>query len=332
MLSHCILYIPKLFELDLQHLNQSDLKALPALTTLLSRGKHLYLNDTGSPLRTVAQLCGYDMKPDAGLPLARLRRSAELSARAGTLWCADPVGMQADRDSAVMLPPDLLQITTAEAQQLIAALNQHFAEDGLRFEMQTSQHWLLHSVTPLHIQTTELPEVIGQDVRNHLPRGDDARHWRRIGNEIEMLMHNHPVNQQREVQQQWPITGVWLWGGGAVPNKVQPNPDVLYTDDDTATTIARAAALTTQALPANLHRCDWSAHQSSVMCVLQQLDSHQLIQLEAHWFAPLLVALREGALQQVTLLTRAHQFVITRRSVRQWWRRRHALTQWCRHE
>ncbi len=264
--------------------------------------------------------------------MARLRLPAESSAQAGTLWCADPVGMQVDRDSAVMLPPDVLQISAAEAQQLIAALNQHFVEDGLRFVMHTPQHWLLHSATPLQVQTTELPDVIGQDVRNYLPRGEAALHWRRIANEIEMLLFNHPVNQQREAQQQWPITGVWLWGGGAVPNTVQSNLDRVYTDDDTAATIACAVSLPTQKLPANLHRFDWSARQAIAILLLQPFDVQQLIQLEAHWFAPLVTALREGKLQQLTLHTRAQLFVITRRSIRRWWRRRHPLTHWCQHD
>jgi len=277
------------------------------------------------------QLLGYASSTATELPIAVFRQPVASSIPPGTLWCADPVSMQVDRDSAVLLPPDLLHITADEAQQLIEALNRHFIEDGLRFSAQTPRTWVLHSITPLQLQTTELGEVIGQDVRNYSPRGDDARNWRRIGNEIEMLLFNHPVNQHREAQQQWPITGVWLWGGGARPGAVQSSLDVIHTDDDNVAAIAQSLALPTHGLPPNLHRFDWSVNQTIGMMMLLSIDAKQLLQLEAHWFVPLLAALRAGTLQQLTIHTRQRQFTLTRGNVRRWWRRRRNLAHWCQH-
>jgi len=50
-----------------------------------------------------------------------------------------------------------------------------------------------------------------------LPKGDEAMHWHRIFNEIQMLLFAHPVNEAREARGELPVNSVWLWGGGCSP-------------------------------------------------------------------------------------------------------------------
>jgi hypothetical protein len=40
---------------------------------------------------------------------------------------------------------------------------------------------------------------------------------RRWLNEIQMLLHEHPVNVAREERGEPPLNGIWLWGGGKPP-------------------------------------------------------------------------------------------------------------------
>ena len=47
-----------------------------------------------------------------------------------------------------------------------------------------------------------------------MPRGADGGTWKRWQNEIGMLLHEHPVNVEREANGNVPVNGVWFWGGG----------------------------------------------------------------------------------------------------------------------
>jgi hypothetical protein len=40
---------------------------------------------------------------------------------------------------------------------------------------------------------------------------------RRLGAEIEMWLHDHPINDTRRRRGDLPVTSLWLWGAGAVP-------------------------------------------------------------------------------------------------------------------
>lgn len=331
MASNCILYLPELFNSGLQATTESDLASIPSLLTLLARANCIQLTDAFSPLRVALHILGSSYSADTELPLAAMRQHDPVPMQAGTLWCADPVLLRADRDSAVMLAAEQLPISADEARQIITTLNSHFASDGLHFSMLTPHQWVMRSSTPWQLHSTEINAVIGRDVRDALPCGQDAQRWRRIATEIEMLLFTHPVNQQREAQQQWPITGVWLWGGGALPTVTQPGLDALYTDDANVATIAQYFSVASQALPANLQRFAWPSDTTLGLVLLQSFDAQEFVQLEAHWFAPLLAALRAGQLRLLILRTQQCQFVLTSAQLRRWWRRRHNLAHWCQH-
>jgi hypothetical protein len=46
---------------------------------------------------------------------------------------------------------------------------------------------------------------------------DSSTALRRLGAEIEMWLHDHPINDARRRRGELPVTSLWLWGAGAVP-------------------------------------------------------------------------------------------------------------------
>jgi len=45
-----------------------------------------------------------------------------------------------------------------------------------------------------------------------MPQGTDAMRCQAILNQVQMLLHEHPVNQMREVVEQVPVNSIWLSG------------------------------------------------------------------------------------------------------------------------
>lgn len=130
----------------------------------------------------------------------------------GYWMCADPVALQR-QPAQVMLQP-YLPCELPQAQEFCAVLNGHFASDGLCFHAPHPQRWYLRCDAPSAVQMATLGEVAWQDVRRQLPQGPDALRWQALGNEIQMLLHGHPLNHARLAAGLPTIDSLWLWGGG----------------------------------------------------------------------------------------------------------------------
>jgi len=56
--------------------------------------------------------------------------------------------------------------------------------------------------------------VIGRNVDAWLPRQPEAKRLRRLQNEVQMLLHRHPVNAAREAAGALAVNSFWLSGCG----------------------------------------------------------------------------------------------------------------------
>lgn len=164
----------------------------------------------------MAEQFGLTAQPD--YPLAAIAASADgLSASEGYWLRADPVHFQLQRDSFSLSEPVPLQLQPAHAKSLISDLNQHFNADGMYFMLGNSGAWYLRMDTPPKIQTSLPSAAMDRNIYQFMPAGADASKWLAHLNEIQMLLHEHPVNHARESAQQAPVNSVWFSGGGVLP-------------------------------------------------------------------------------------------------------------------
>ncbi|HEY8354935.1 MAG TPA: hypothetical protein VIK69_07975 [Methylophilaceae bacterium] len=131
----------------------------------------------------------------------------------GWILYADPAHLQLQRDCFTLSSPVPLSLDIEETTALIDALNRHFAGDGLRFVAGGSGHWYLQAANPPAMATSHPGLALRRDVHAYQPQGVDAVHWRKLGNEIQMLLHTHPVNQRREERGLPACNSLWFWGG-----------------------------------------------------------------------------------------------------------------------
>jgi len=149
--------------------------------------------------------------PAASAPLRAL--GAGLDPAGDYVMGADPVVLVAGRHD-VRLESPLDDLDAADAAALIAALDAHFAGDGLAFAAPRPDTWFARLQRTPSLETTPLDAIVGRPILGALPRGADGGTWQRWQNETQMLLFTHPANAAREARGLRPVTGVWFWGGG----------------------------------------------------------------------------------------------------------------------
>ncbi len=192
---------------------------LPALQTVLARGRRAPCPAAG----VEAALCealGIEHQQD--WPVAPITLEADGGAAGDAYWLrVDPVHLRVMRDR-IVLAPDQPVLTADEARQLADSIGAHFG-DTLHPLPLVPQRWYLPFAQPPALTTTARSLAAGRDIRPLLPQGEDAVRIRAWLNEVQMLLHDHPVNQAREARGIEPVNALWLWGGGVRPS-APPQP------------------------------------------------------------------------------------------------------------
>jgi hypothetical protein len=304
---------------------------LPALALMLARSRR----HSFAPLTLEAWLCqAFEVERQHDWPVAPLTLACDGGDPADGYWLrADPVHLLAHRDRLTLLDPGALKPAPEDAAELTALLNRHFSGDGVTFQAPHPARWYARATGVPRLHTRELSQAAGRDIAGALPTGEDSLRWRRILTEIQMLMHEHPVNQRREERGELPINSVWLWGGGRQP--VVPGRHFTHVAGDNALALALATRAGAEAIGAAQLPQDPAAR---VLVVAETPPArygddrgwHQaLAAAEKLWFAPLLAALRQGKIEEIALVAlhpRASlRFEASRTDLRKFWRGRRPL-------
>ncbi len=110
-------------------------------------------------------------------------------------------------------------ITSEEARELVASLSRQMSTPTVRFHPGISYRHIC-VVKDAHIvraDCTPPHDVIGQPVKDHLPRGDGAAFLIDLMERSRELLQGHEVNKARVSRGQRPANMIWLWGQGVTP-------------------------------------------------------------------------------------------------------------------
>jgi hypothetical protein len=196
------------------------------------------------------------------------------------------------------------------------------SDDGLRVHAASHREWLLECREPLDCESPDPAGVSGGNLRHYLPRGSDAPRLQSIVNELQMLLHEHPVNLDRAARGLLPINSVWFWGFGVTPVAVPQELPLLLSDDPWLRGLWMLHGSDSAALPAAR---GWNGRGKRWLFVASGPEafggSDTLEALEREVFAPLRTALRSGALRRASLLLGSQALQITGGMRWRFWRR-----------
>lgn len=249
--------------------------------------------------------------PSRDLPAAPLAAlGAGIDPRASFTLAAEPVALVAGRED-VAIAGRIDDLGDAEASALVGALNAHFAADGLAFVAPRPGTWFATSGSRPDLRTTPLDAALGNAMSAHLPSGRDVRAWQRWSTEIQMLLHSHPVNRERERTGKQPCNGVWFWGGGTLADVGLVAAFRAHAPEgrtgDLLRGLARHAHGEALALPssfeATIEAVPATRPATHVAAMLPRTaDAAALASLERAWLEPAMRWLERGRIASVTLV------------------------------
>lgn len=168
--------------------------------------------------RVLAKALGWPVD-DGRLPWAarEMGRPDDAAAAAGWAWVT-PTHWVVGTDQVTLLPPAALALDEADARAVFDALRPLFDGEGIGLVWQGTDRWAATHPSLAELPTASLDRVVNRNVQPWQPRtaGPGApRLWRRLQNEAQMLLHDHPLNAAREARGLLPVNSFWISASGA---------------------------------------------------------------------------------------------------------------------
>ena len=109
-------------------------------------------------------------------------------------------------------------ISTEEAKPLIETLQEELGGDEFNFYPGVSyRHLMVWKNGKDQLTFTPPHDISTQSIEGNLPQGDGAEILLDLTNSAQMLLNNHPINNQRIAEKKLPANSIWLWGHGRKP-------------------------------------------------------------------------------------------------------------------
>jgi len=193
---------------------------LPALELILARASKTRTTDRNLE-DTLCNLFDLSLSADTRLPVAALAHSLQYETDASHWYMhCDPVVIQPNRDHLMLLGNDMLDYSVQEAETIIDDINATYDDLPWKIKMLSPRQWVMELEQAPDIRTHPINSVVGRKINDYLPQGQDAKTWHALLNELQMLLHSHPVNQSRSMQGLVAANSVWFWGEGHFPTNV----------------------------------------------------------------------------------------------------------------
>lgn len=290
----------------------------PSLGRWLGRGDHAVTRGASAERL-------FDVLP-RGWPVAAVTRERDARDAGTSLWLrADPAWVRPDINGARLLAHgDALRLTQQDADALLVPLKPLFGDAGFLIDAPVPSRWYLQLPAGARLPRFTAPaDALGSDLFEHLPddvdgRSADARRWRALLSEAQILLHNHPLNARRATEGRSPVNSLWFWGAGPLPDHVRSTFDAIHTGDEVLHAFATRAQVTVAPLPAH-----WSVETGTRAYDLRHVrDPARLVD---DWLRPAADSLGSGGIDALVLdfgdserwtLQRPHRWRVWRRPLR----------------
>jgi len=211
-------------------LRELELPNLSRLLGLLAPAGEVGDADETTPLppheRFLAQCRGIT---DESPPLAAWRLRATGHEPGDAAWALlTPAHFAVGTEGVTALGPATLDLSEDESRAFLEALAVALfpADQGWRSAWLSPGEWAIAHDDLDGLAAASIDRVLNRGVETWYPR---ARRLRTLLNEVQMLLHDHPLNQTREARRQRPLNAVWISGCGRDRGAALPSD--LIVDD-----------------------------------------------------------------------------------------------------
>ena len=235
-----------------------DTLYLPNLQKLLSRMACV------SKLSTAPEGVSAFLMPHESAPQL-LSAKALLGKEAIMTPCHWQVGM----NEVTLLKPQELALNEQESKQLLSAIQPYFEEDGLQVVYESPLVWRVSGDLLEGLPLASIDRVVGQNIKPWMPEHQRAKTLQRLQSEMQMLLYQHPVNDERSLKGRWTVNSFWL----------HRRLDQLYPDAADFV-VALDLRETAQSPNAKLRQLAWE-HIDATLCstMCQALDQNHDVSL-----------------------------------------------------
>ncbi len=108
-------------------------------------------------------------------------------------------------------------ISTSEATQLIAELNEQLADEAVRFYPGVGYRHLMTFAGDLKVSTTPPHDILGRPTQSHLPTGRGSELLTTLMARSQEILAGHEINTVRADLGENTASSIWLWGQGKMP-------------------------------------------------------------------------------------------------------------------
>jgi len=315
--------LPDLYRTRLSEQARATLPRLPALEWWLGQGRreqsglswrHWLQREWHGGALAAAQPASIAGAAVAGVPTDQ------------PLWLATPVHFVAGLDTLRLHPAGLLRLDTAEQRELAADFHQVFAGSGWALHATGRRELLVSGGAPAALRSCDPGLWLGADPAGGLPAGEGAGPLRQFGAELEMWLHEHPVNRDRLRRGLLNVNALWLWGGGEplAPPPAASTRAVVWAADLFVDGLCALAGFSADAPPRRWTLATGASGALLEVLVLCELgaepDADSLLALERDWMVPALEEWRSGALQSAALLAGNQAVSLQHAPFRRLWR------------
>lgn len=243
------------------------------------------------------------------------------------------VNQRLNRDFVTLADGGVLALNMDEAQTLAADLNEFLRDDGWSFHPLFPDLWVWQMNEDVEASFSPICDVIGENIEEFQPQGADALKLTRLLTEIQMFLHAHPKNVERQMLQLPMINGLWFWRD--LPVGQADLTDALVFADNPCwkmmhSCLSAPDSFSTYRQWCELHHPKQSKHiilLEDVLGAMQYQDvwgyQEAIESLETRFFAPILKALRSGQIKELKISTHGNHggdLMLTQKSHWAFWR------------
>lgn len=217
-------------------------------------------------------------------------------------------------------------LTEQDRAELAATLGPHLASSG--YELVTGRaEWRVRCPRALEVQTLPPALAFEAPLKEALPSGADAAELRRLMTEMQMLLHEHPVNARRARGGLPAANATWMWSVASLAREISSSPlPAAFGDEPYLKGLYLLHSQTMQAESFDVSVLRESAQASPMTIALVKPDA--VAALEADWLLPLFDALRSGVFAQLIVYFDRWRFALRRRELLRFWRRPLPPSRW----